>query len=73
MSRRPNLDSIVKRLDEGKDFFITRVDYIKETGVDIPQDRRYTENRSAIAKKAHERGYSIKVVPEVLCFEKNKF
>ena len=41
-------------------------------GVDIPQDKYYTEHKSAVSKRAKEYGYRVKVIPEVLQFEKIK-
>lgn len=67
---RPKLDAIVRKLDMGKDFSITRQEYINLTGSDVPQDKNYTEKRSAIAKRAIERGYELKVIPERLEFHK---
>lgn len=68
--RKPNLDLIIKMLEKGKTFRITRAEYIKLTGADIPQQKSYTEKRSAVAKQAHEYGYDIEVIPEILIFKR---
>ena len=70
MAGRPKLDKIVERMERGKDFTITRPEYIAITGIDLPQDKSYTEKRSAVAKRAKECGYAIEVIPEKLVFRK---
>lgn len=70
MARHPILDGIKKRMAKGKDFQLTRTQYIQLTGVDIPQDKSYTERRSAIAKAANENGYEVEVVEEIIKFRK---
>ena len=68
--RKPNLDLVIKMFEKGKTFRITRAEYIKLTGADIPQQKSYTEKRSAVAKRAHDFGYDVEVIPEVLIFNK---
>ena len=46
MPRKPNLLSIEPLFKKGNDFKLTRQEYIKKTGIDIPQDKNYTEKRS---------------------------
>ena len=70
MSKRPVLDGIKKRMTKGKDFQLTRTQYIQSTGIDIPQDKSYTEKRSAIAKVANENGYEVEVIEEIIKFRK---
>ena len=70
MSRHPKLEGIKKRLAKGKDFQMTRTQYIQSTGIDIPQDKSYTERRSAIAKVANENGYEVEVIEEIIKFRK---
>ena len=72
MGRQPKLDSIEKKLSKGKDFVLTRQQYINATGTDIPQEKSYTERKSAIARKAREYGYVVHVIPEKLEFKKNE-
>lgn len=67
---RPKLTRIEEEMKKGKDFFLTRSQYITLTGADIPQKKSYTEKNSAVAKKASEYGYSITVITEVLEFKK---
>ena len=70
MSKRPELNGIKKRMDKGKDFQLTRTQYIQLTGIDIPQDKSYTERRSAVAKAADEKGYTVEVIEERIIFKK---
>lgn len=69
---KPNLDGIKKKMNNGKDFVLTRNQYIKLTGADIPQDKYYTSKRSAVAKLAEQMDFSVEVIPEQLVFKKNK-
>ena len=69
--RRPKLDKIKGKLLLGNDFVLSREQYIKLTGTDIPQSKSYTENKSAVAKISKEYGYVITVVPEKLVFCKS--
>ena len=68
--RKPNLKEIEEKFELGADFSLSRKQYIELTGVDIPQDKYYTEKCSAIAKTAGRYGYRITVIPEVLQFQK---
>ena len=70
MQNKPNLKKFDQLFQKGENFKITREMYISITGTDIPQRKYYTQNQSAIAKKAAEYGYIIEVVPEILCFKK---
>ena len=70
MARHPKLEKITEILRNGQDFQINRAQYIEYTGVDIPQDRYYTERKSSVAKRAKEYGYEIHVIPETLVFTK---
>ena len=68
--RKPDLSKIEAKMKNGKSFSITRKQYLKMTGSDIPQDQNYTKKRSAVAKRAYENGFVIDVQPEVLFFTK---
>lgn len=70
MSGRPDLAGIRRQMAKGKDFQLTRDQYIRSTGIDIPQNKSYTENDSAVAKAAKENGYELEVVEERLLFKK---
>ena len=67
---KPKLEKIEEKLKQGRNFKLTRERYIKLTGVDIPQNKYYTENNSAISRVAKEYGFEIKVIPEQLEFRK---
>ena len=66
----PRLTQIEERMKKGKDFTLTRSDYLRLTGTDIPQKASYTQKSSAVAKRAKQYGYQITVVPERLVFTK---
>ena len=68
----PRLEKIVELLKNGEEFALNRQQYIELTGTDIPQDKYYTEKKSAVAKRAIDYGFGIVVVPEVLKFVKRK-
>lgn len=57
-------------MEKGRDFKIDRQEYIKLTGVDIPQKKSYAEKDSAVAKSAKKYGYEIHIIPEVIEFKK---
>ncbi len=72
MAKRPNLEKIVSKMEKGKDFTLSRSQYLKLTGAEPPKDKWYTEKRSLVARCAEKFGYSLVVVPEKLVFEKRK-
>lgn len=39
--------------------------------MDIPQSKSYTENKSAVAKRANDYNYRLKVKSEIIEFTKN--
>ena len=68
--KHPKLDKIEDKLLTGNDFVLSRAQYIRLTGIDIPEDKSYTEKRSAVARKAKAYGYVITVIPEKLEFRR---
>ncbi|MGO4972683.1 hypothetical protein ACTQ56_12030 [[Clostridium] aminophilum] len=70
--KKPNLIEVDKLLERGKNFELTRENYLKMTGADIPQDKNYTKKRSAVAKHARNYGFTIEVIPEKLVFHKSE-
>ncbi len=72
MGRKPDLYTIVERMNRGEEFVLDRKEYIAITGIDLPQDKNYTEKRSAIAKKAKEYGYYVEVISEKIKLYKIK-
>lgn len=68
--KHPKLDGIIEKLKSGVNFSLNRSQYIEMTGIDIPQNKYYTEQASAIAKRAKQFGYKIVVIPEVIEFVK---
>lgn len=65
-----DLSKIEKKMVTGKNFTLTRAQYLSYTKKDLPQSKYYTENSSAIARKANEYGYVVEVIPEKLVFRK---
>lgn len=57
---KPNLSSFERLFQPGKSFSITEEQYIKESGLNFPQ-QPYLQNSSALAKMAKDYGYKIKV------------
>ncbi len=72
LGKKPKLGEIEKIFKRGENFEIARSKYITLTGVDIPQEKSYTEKHSAVSKLAERYGYTVKVIPEILVFEKKK-
>ena len=70
--RNPKLIKIIEILEKGKEFCLTRQEYIRLTGADIPQSKYYTEKSSAIARRAKSYGFKVVVIPEIIKFEKTK-
>ncbi len=70
MGKRPNLSKIEEFMIKGKDFSLNRTEYIRYTGIDLPQGKNYTEKKSALARKAMEYGYVVEVVPEIIKLHK---
>ena len=69
---KPRLDEIEDMLLKGKDFDLSSEDYYRLTGTHIPKNKWYTENNSAVAKRANEHKYEITVVIQKLEFRKIK-
>jgi len=69
---KPKLDIIKEKIMNGKDFELTRAQYYSLTGADIPQNKNYTEKRSAVAKLAREFEYEVIIIPERIQFKKIK-
>lgn len=67
---RPKFDKIIEMLSKGENFSLSRAQYIKYTGTDLPQRKSYTEKDSAVAKRAKAYNYKIEVIPERINFIK---
>lgn len=67
---RPNLEKIKEMLEKNEDFSLTAEQYKRKTGLDIPKEKSYTENRSAVAKEAERHGFQVEVVTEIIKFKK---
>jgi hypothetical protein len=69
---QPKLDDIVKLLESGETFSLTDSQYQEKTGLNLPKSSYYLLKKSAIAKKAQEYGYRIKLQERELTFEKEE-
>lgn len=58
-----NLKVLDKYFDKGKNFVMTQEEYEKETDGILSKDLNYIKNRSALSRKALERGFYIEVEP----------
>ena len=67
---RPKMDKMAILLKKGEEFTINSLEYKRLTGAEIPKNKYYTENNSAVARKAMDYGYKITVIPEQLVFSK---
>lgn len=67
---KPKFDKIIEMLSKGENFSLSRAQYIKYTGTDLPQCKSYTEKKSAVAKRAKAYNYKIEVIPEQINFIK---
>lgn len=73
MAKRPKLDEVEKLLSQNKaQFSLTDEKYEKLTGTALPKDKNYLQRRSALCRKAAEKGYRISVQPKTVTFIKEK-
>ena len=56
--------------ESGKDFEISNAQYKIITNRDIPKDASYLRNKSPLARKAAENGYSVTVKEEPIIIRK---
>ena len=66
----PKLGKIEKLLESGEPFSLTNTQYKQKTGLDIPKNRSYLVNSSAVSKLAKEKGFKIVVQELKITFEK---
>lgn len=71
MAKNPKMEEIEKLLKKGKDFELTDAQYEKKTGAPLPKDIYYLKNHSALAKRASEAGYEIRVIEKRVCLKKH--
>ena len=71
MGNKPKIIKLYYLFDKGENFRLTDSQYEKKTGAPLPKDKYYTCNKSAIARKAREKGYKIKIIEKQIIFEKN--
>ena len=67
---RPDLESIKRKLEYGKEFAITDEQYRKKTGVDMPKSIYYTKTKSAVANLAKAYGFKLEIQQKVIKFIK---
>jgi len=62
MAKQPKFDTLEKLFSTGKDFELTDAQYEKKTGTPLPKSSYYLVNKSALARRAKEKGYQLKVI-----------
>ena len=72
MGKHPKLENLDDLLDKGKDFSLTDAQYEKKVGIPLPKVIDYLLNRSALARKCREKGYTITVQEKTVFFKKEK-
>ena len=70
MAKHPKLENLDKLFSKGEDFALTDAQYERKTGVMLPKDKNYLLNKSALAKKAKQAGYSMEVTERRVDFKK---
>ena len=68
MPKRPDMSRIEKLFLAGNSFYLSRQQYISYTGADIPQNKSYTQAKSAIAFFIA----LLFVIPFIVCIVLNK-
>jgi len=73
MGKRPDLDALNYLFENGNDFQITGKLYEEKAGAPLPKDKNYIIKKSALAKKAREKGFEIIKVEEKPVIEKTVY
>ena len=71
MSRQPNLTELLPLFEAQGDFSLTEAQYAEKTGASLPKDASYLLKRSAVAKFAAGRGYTLFLNERTVSFKKN--
>lgn len=72
MGKHPKLENLDAIFDKGKDFSLTDAQYEKKVGIPLPKGIDYLLNRSALARKCREKGYTITVKEKTVFLRKEK-
>ena len=72
MSKKPQLEKLDSLFAKGNNFSLTDAQYEKKTGTQLPKDKYYLLNKSALAKKAEKEGYTIELIEKKVILKKNK-
>ncbi len=72
MGKHPKLENLDRDFIKGKDFSLTDVQYEKKVGIPLPKGIDYLLNRSALARKCREMGYTMTVQEKTVIFRKEK-
>ena len=72
MGKHPKLENLNDVFEKGKDFSLTDAQYEKKVGISLPKGSDYLLNRSALARKCKEKGYTISVQEKTVYFRKEK-
>ena len=70
MSKKPKLENLENLFNSGLCFELTDTQYEKKTGVPLPKQPYYLVKKSALAKKAKENGYQLKLIEKRVIFTK---
>lgn len=66
----PKLEEVIELLELGEPFSLTESQYKVKTGLNIPKNNKYVVEKSAVARKAMEYGYKLKIQERIILFEK---
>lgn len=67
---KPKLENLEYLFKQGKPFQLTDAQYEKKTGLRLPKDAHYLLNKSALAKKCAEQGFTMELQEKVVTFKK---
>lgn len=70
MGKRPKLENLELYFEKGKPFSLTDAQYEARTGLELPKDKYYLLNNSALAKNCKEKGWKIRLQEKIVFFEK---
>lgn len=66
MAKHPDLSQIDDIMQKGDNFSVSGEEYERLTGAPLPKDDSYLQKKSAVAKRAKDAGFQIKVSYEAV-------
>ena len=72
IGKRPKLENLESFFKKEKAFTLTDAQYEATTGLQLPKDKYYLLNNSALAKICKEKGWKIKLQEKTVFIEKEK-